>query len=110
MSHLGRQKRVPLHLPLEVRGEDAAGVRFTERTRSLNVSGGGICFESRRRLSIGARVRLAIELPARLRRHFGDQEVYRARAVVCRLERTRRAEAAQVGARFLHEDPPGEMV
>jgi len=85
-------------------------VRFTEKTRSLNVSGGGICFESRRRLPIGARVQLEIELPARLRRLFGDQEVYRARAVVCRLERPRSADATHVGARFLREEPPGEMV
>ena len=40
MSLVEREKRVALHLPVEVRGEDVAGVRFTEHTRSLNVSGG----------------------------------------------------------------------
>ena len=63
MSLLEREKRVPLNLPVEVRGEDVAGVHFTEQTRSHNVSGGGICFESQRTLAVGARLQLAIELP-----------------------------------------------
>jgi hypothetical protein len=109
MSLLQREKRVPLHLLLEVRGEDAVGARYSEKTRTLNVSGGGVCFESRRRVVIGARVRLAIELPVRLRRHFGNKSVYRARAVVCRVER-RGAEPARVGARFLREEASEEMV
>jgi len=53
MSLIQREKRVGLHLPVEVRGEDAAGSRFTEVTRSVNVSGGGILFESHRKIPIG---------------------------------------------------------
>jgi hypothetical protein len=34
----------------------------------------------------------SIELPVSLRRHFGNQDVYRARAVVCRVERSRARE------------------
>jgi hypothetical protein len=109
MSMLDRSRRMPLHLLLEVRGEDAAGRNFSERTRTLNVSGGGLCFESHRRLPVGGRLRLSIELPARLRRHFGNQVVYRARAVICRVER-RGAEPARVGARFLREEGAEEMV
>jgi hypothetical protein len=110
MSLVEREKRVALHLPVEVRGEDIAGVRFTEQTRSLNVSGGGICFESHRHVAIGARLALAIELPVNLRRHFGNQDVYRARAVVCRVERLEGQAAARIGARFLREEAPKEMV
>jgi hypothetical protein len=110
MSLVEREKRVGLHLPVEVQGEDTAGVRFTESTRSVNVSGGGICFESHHRIAVGSRLHLAIELPANLRRHFGDKEVYRARAVVCRVERFEGEEAARVGARFLGEEAPEEMV
>jgi PilZ domain len=106
MGLVEREKRVTLHLPVEVRGEDVGGVRFTEHTRSVNVSGGGICFESHRQLAIGARLRLSIELPVNLRRHFGDQDVYRARAVVCRVERFEGSEAARIGARFLREEAP----
>ena len=96
-----------LQLPVEVRGEDAAGAPFTEQTRSLNVSGGGICFESQRHArDRGARLQLAIELPVNLRRHFGNKGVYRARAVVCRVERRRARRRPSVGARFLREDAP----
>ncbi len=103
MNVMQREKRVSLHLPVEVHGEDVAGARFTEFTRSVNVSGGGICFESHRRIAIGARLELVIELPPALRRHFGDHEVYHSRAVVCRVERPGSEGASRVGARFLGE-------
>jgi hypothetical protein len=101
MTLIQREKRVGLHLPVEVRGEDATGARFTEFTRSVNVSGGGILFESHRPIAIGARLSLSIELPPSLRRHFGDRDVYAARAVVCRVERFEGEAASRVGARFL---------
>ena len=110
MSLIEREKRMGLHLPVEVRGEDGGGVRFTEHTRSVNVSGGGICFESHRQIAVGARLQLSIELPTSLRRHFGDREVFRARAVVCRVEHFEGEGAARIGARFLGEVPPEEMV
>ena len=110
MSLVEREKRVGLHLPVEVRGEDGNGVRFTEFTRTVNISGGGICFESHRQVSVGARLHLAIELPVNLRRRFGNRDVYRVRAVVCRLERFEGEDAARVGARFLGEDAPEEVV
>jgi hypothetical protein len=110
MSVLEREKRVTLNLPVEVRGEDAAGVRFTEHTRSVNVSGGGICFESHRHVAIGSRLQLSIELPVHLRRHFGNQDVYKARAVVCRVERFSGSESARIGARFLRQEASESMV
>jgi hypothetical protein len=110
MTLVEREKRVGLHLPVEVRGEDRAGTRFTEMTRSLNVSGGGICFESHRLLSVGARLELVIDLPVSLRRHFGNRDVYRARAVVCRVERSATDGASRIGARFLGEGPTKEVV
>jgi len=101
MRALQRQKRVGLHLPLAVSGRDVGGSRFTEVTRSVNVSGGGILFESHRPLAIGDRLELSIELPFSLRRHFGDRDTYRARAVVCRVEPPSGEGPKRVGARFL---------
>jgi c-di-GMP-binding flagellar brake protein YcgR len=101
MSVTQREKRISLRLPVEVQGEDASGARFAESTRSLNVSGGGICFESGHRIAIGTRLELSIELPPALRRHFGDREVFSARAVVCRVERFEGEQANRVSARFL---------
>jgi hypothetical protein len=101
MGALQRQKRVGLHLPVAVTGRDAHQTPFTELTRSLNVSGGGILFESHRSLAIGDRLVLSIELPVSLRRHFGDRDVYRAQAVVCRVDHTSGEGPRHVGARFL---------
>jgi hypothetical protein len=100
-----RPKRVRLQLPVDVKGEDASGVRFEERSHSLNVSGGGLCFETRRVLAIGARLALRIELPPSLRHHFGGHEIYEARAVVCRVEPFDANGTCRVGARFLSEAP-----
>jgi PilZ domain len=110
MSLAKREKRVALHLPVEVQGEDAGGVRFTEYTRSVNVSGGGICFESHRKVAVGTRLHLTIDLPPNLRHHFADKDVYSARAVVCRVEQFEGEEVARIGARFLGEEPLEEVV
>jgi len=96
-----RRKRVGLNLPVEVRGRDLSGTRFIEVTRSVNVSGGGILFEIHRPVEVGDRLELKIELPVSLRRHFGDQDTYRARAVVCRVESGEPHVSRRVGARFL---------
>jgi hypothetical protein len=106
MSVAQRKKRVGLNLPVEVRGRDEAGGRFTELTRSVNVSGGGILFESHHPVAVGDRLTLAIEVPLSLRRHFGDRDVYQARAVVCRVEPGAVPGPRRVGARFLGAADP----
>jgi hypothetical protein len=98
-----REKRVGLHLPLDVSGQDAAGSPFAERTRSLNISGGGIGFECSRQLLVGARLTLHIQLPEPLRKHFGGRAVYHVKAVVCRVEHFENEKIYRVGARFLGE-------
>lgn len=97
-----RSRRMPLVLPLSVSGEDVAGRTFTEATRTVNVSGGGLAFATRRRLLLGARLLLEVRLPPPLRRHFAGRESYRVRAVVCRLVVPEEG-LAQVGVRFLGE-------
>jgi hypothetical protein len=51
-----REKRVGLQLPLDVSGLDVVGTPFSESTRSVNVSGGGFCFDTSRKLAVGSRV------------------------------------------------------
>ena len=98
-----RARRVNLRLPVEIRGQDAAGAPFIESTISLNVSSGGICFESEHPVEIGARLLVAIRLPPSLRHHFDGRAVYRTDSVVCRAQRLEGQSAYQVGARFLQE-------
>jgi hypothetical protein len=100
-----REKRVGLHLPVDVSGLDASGRTFAHSARTLNISGGGLCFESPRQLSVGSRLSLHIQVPLRLRRHFGGRPVYRVKAVVCRIERVEGAAVSKIGARFLEELP-----
>ena len=97
-----RSRRRALVLPLMVSGEDGAGRVFNESTRTLDVSGGGLAFATRRRLLIGSRLVLEVRLPPRLRRHFAGREAYRVRAVVCRVVAPEEG-LAQVGVRFLGE-------
>jgi PilZ domain len=98
-----RERRVGLHLPVEVTGQDASGASFRDSARTVNISGGGLCFESSRDLTIGARLTLLIELPPPLQKHFGGKALYKARAVVCRSERASDKDVARVGVRFLGE-------
>lgn len=98
-----RARRIELRLPLEVAGQDAAGTPFTEATHTRNLSGGGLCFESRRDLAVGQRVTLAVTLPESLRRHFGGHAVYRVGAILCRVQRPPGEAPAVVGARFHHQ-------
>src|SRR5271156_5219928 len=94
-----REKRVGLRLPLEVSGHDAGGAAFAESSRSVNVSGGGLCFETGRTLVVGARMTVQVALPPLLRKHFGGKAVYRARAVVCRVEQSLGVAISRVGVR-----------
>jgi hypothetical protein len=98
-----RHTRVGLELAVDVSGRDARAHRFFEGTRTLNVSGGGICFESRHNLLVGARVDLNISVPPKLRAKFGGRATYRVRALVCRVERPLGEDIYRVGARFLGE-------
>jgi hypothetical protein len=104
-AHVDREKRLGLHLPLEVSGSDAAGRAFTERARTLNISGGGICFECSHHVLVGSRVSLRIQLPPALRARFGGQEIYVVTAVVCREENFDGQAEHRIGARFVRSAP-----
>jgi hypothetical protein len=60
-----RERRIPVHLPILVRGTDNAGDLFEERTSSENVCRGGVAFPVRHNLELGARVEISIpvEMP-----------------------------------------------
>ncbi len=100
---MDRKKRLPIRLSVEVRGEDALGRVFVENTRCLNVSGGGILFESREKLLVGTRLHLRIEIPEGLRKHFGNRAVWNTGAVITRLEALEGQSVIKVGARFVEE-------
>ena len=93
-----------LHLTVDVAGQDAAGAAFNDTTRTLNISGGGVLFESHRNLLVGSRLTLAIQIPDSLRKHFGNRPIYNVKAVICRVESFEGEQAHRIGARFLGEE------
>lgn len=98
-----REKRRGLRLSLNVSGRDTRGAPFAERAQTVNISGGGLCFEAVRRLPVGSRVDLRIQVPPPLRHRFGGRTVYGVRAVVCRLEAIEAGATYRIGARFIGE-------
>jgi len=67
-----RERRVPVHLPLVVRGKDLHGSSFEERTSSENLCRGGAAFATRYPLDLG--IQLEIEIPAPPNPSSGDTE------------------------------------
>jgi hypothetical protein len=55
-----RERRVPVHLPVVVRGTDRTGLSFEERTSSENVCRGGAAFVTRYALDLGSRLEIHI--------------------------------------------------
>jgi hypothetical protein len=111
-SEARREKRVGLRLSLEVSGQDAGGAAFGHSAQTLNISGGGVCFETPRNVPVGTRLLLTIQIPPALRGHFGGRAIYKAWAVVCRVERFEGQAVSRIGARFLGDAgdgprPPG---
>jgi PilZ domain len=56
-----RERRVPVHLPIVVRGTDLTGMSFEEHTSSENLCRGGAAFATRYSLSLG--IHLEIQIP-----------------------------------------------
>jgi len=106
-SDARREKRVALRLSLDVTGQDVGGLAFAHSAQTINISGGGVCFETPRNLLVGTRLLLNIQIPPALRGRFGGKDVYRAWAVVCRVERFEGQSLSRIGARFVGGAEPG---
>jgi PilZ domain len=96
-----RSRRLGLALPVVVTGRDERGRTFEESAETRNISAGGLCFETGRRLPVGARLVLDIRLSPALRPRFGGRARYGVRAVVCRIENFAGEDRYRVGVRFL---------
>jgi hypothetical protein len=96
-----RSRRLGLALPVVVTGHDDRGRAFEEQAETRNISAGGLCFETARRLPIGARLEIDIRLSPALRPRFGGRARYAVRAVVCRIENFAGEDHYRVGVRFL---------
>jgi len=59
-----RERRVPVHVPILVRGTDHAGEKFEEHTLSVNLCRGGAAFATRYALDLGDRLQINIPVVA----------------------------------------------
>jgi hypothetical protein len=57
-----RERRVPVHLPIVVRGKDRTGSLFEERTACENVCRGGAAFATRYPLELGVQLEIQISV------------------------------------------------
>ncbi len=64
MKKRRKERRISVHLPMQIRGKDIEGAAFEESTRSENLCRGGAAFVLRRRLDPGASLEIRIPLPA----------------------------------------------
>ena len=55
-----RERRVPVHLPIVVRGTDRTGFSFEERTSSENLCRGGAAFATRYPVDLGSQLEIQI--------------------------------------------------
>ncbi len=55
-----RERRVPVHLPIVVRGTDRTGLSFEEHTSSENFCRGGAAFATRYPLDLGSQLEIKI--------------------------------------------------
>ena len=55
-----RERRVPVHLPIVVRGTDLMGMSFEEHTSSENLCRGGAAFATRYPLDLGIQLEINI--------------------------------------------------
>ena len=58
-----RERRVPVHLPMLVRGTDRLGESFEERTSSVNLCRSGAAFATRFSLDLGSELEINIPVP-----------------------------------------------
>jgi PilZ domain len=55
-----RERRVPVHLPMLVRGTNRSGEKFEEHTSSLNLCRGGAAFSTHFAIDLGERLDIFI--------------------------------------------------
>jgi hypothetical protein len=97
-----RTRRVPIRLPVRVKGRDPDGTEWEEMTNCDNASAGGVAVALRRPVRIGQVLHLSLPLPTRFRQYDIVEPSYHVYALV----RRRTGSPARVGVLFLGRHPP----
>ena len=100
-----KHSRLPIRVPVRVRGRDAGGAAWEEVTSCLDVGGGGGGLVMAHPVSQGQVLHLSVPLPARFRQYDIVEASYRVYALV-RSARPAQGSGARVGVLFLGRHPP----
>lgn len=103
MEERRHSRRSPLDVPLHVEGHDADHERWTEMTRSCDVSEGGLAFTLAHRVDLGSLLHLSLPLPRRFRRYEPTASSYKTYALVRDVEG---AGPYRVGVKFFGQQAP----
>lgn len=66
--------RLPIRVPIFVKGIDSSGEEFLELTHTINVSASGACFITKRQLQVSTD--LLVSIPAPVAADYGPAESY----------------------------------
>jgi PilZ domain len=92
-----RERRVPVHLPIVVRGKDRAGLAFEEHTCSENLCRGGIAFPTRHPLELGIQLELYIPVTSAA---AGEEKEFSTQGRIVHVKPGRDTHESIVGVEF----------
>lgn len=92
-----RERRVPVHLPIVVRGKDRSGSSFEEHTSSENLCRGGVAFATRYPLDLGVQVDLYIPVATAV---TSEEKEFSTQGRIVHVKPGRSAQELIVGVEF----------
>ncbi len=99
--------RLPIRVPVFIKGKDIGGEEFLELTYTLNISAGGACFFSQRELQASTGLLISIPAPVDTSETAREDYEFKFPAKVIRIENGPIMSKRRVAVRFaklLHTD------
>ena len=93
-----RERRVPVHLPMVVRGTDLTGMSFEEHTSCENLCRGGTAFATRYPLNLG--IHLEIRIPVVVSAAATDDKEFSTQGRIVHVKKGRDQHELIVGVEF----------
>ena len=100
-----RRRRIPIKVPVRIRGRSADGALWEEVTSCVDASLVGVSVMLSHQVSTGQVLHLSLPLPVPFRRYDLVEASYRVYALVRDIRPS--ASVARVGVMFLGRNPPG---
>ena len=92
--------RLPIRVPIFIKGTDRHGEEFFELTHTVNVSASGACFVSKRELQLDADLLVSIPAPLPTDPQESEEYDFRFPAKIVRVENGTALPSKKVSVRF----------